>query len=59
MKKIVSILLVMLLLISSVPMMASAANQKEKESNDNFSTANSISINTTISGNLSSYSDVD
>ena len=59
MKKFVSTLLVMLLLISSVPMMASAANQKEKESNDSFSTANSISINTTIRGNLSLYSDVD
>ena len=59
MKKIVSILLVMLLLISSVPMMASAANVNESEDNNSYAKANTLNIGNTIKGKMNNSSDED
>lgn len=59
MKKFVSILLVTIMLLSVIPFSVSAAETKESEPNDDFSTADSVAVNATIKGNLLTYSDVD
>ena len=59
MKKFVSILLVMLLLISSVPMMASAATVNESEDNNSYAKANTLAIGNTIRGKMNNSSDED
>lgn len=48
------------MLFATIPVKtAHAASSSESESNNTAATANTISVNTTISGNLSSSSDVD
>ena len=59
MKKFVSTLLVMLLLISSVPMMASAATVNESEDNNSYAKANTLAIGNTIRGKMNNSSDED
>ena len=59
MKKFVSTLLVMLLLISSVPMMASAATINESEDNNSYAKANTLAIGNTIRGKMNNSSDED
>ena len=55
-----TIIMVIGMLFATIPVKtAHAASGSESESNNTAATANTISVNTTISGNLSSNSDVD
>lgn len=58
MKKVISTILVVMILLSAMVFTASAASS-ESESNDTYSTADTFSLNSTISGKLSSTSDID
>lgn len=58
MKKIISTILVVLTLLSTMAFTASAASS-ESESNDTYSTADTLSLNSTISGKMGTSSDVD
>ncbi len=59
MKKVMSIILVAMMLFSTMTVSVSAATYSESESNDSYSTADTLSSGNTIKGELSSSSDID
>ena len=60
-KKLLSLVLTIVLLLSALPISlpVSAATINETESNDSYASANSFSLNSTISGSMSSSDDKD
>ena len=58
MKKTLSFILITIFALSAFAINANAASM-ESESNDSYATANTLSLNGTISGSMSKYNDVD
>ena len=59
MKRVISVFLVTVFIFAAIPFVAKAADIKESETNDDFSTADAISVNSTVSGALSHNMDLD
>lgn len=59
MKKIISIILVAMMLFSVMTVSVSAATYSESESNDSYSTADTLNLNSSISGIMNNSNDVD
>ncbi len=59
MKRVISVFLVTVFIFSAIPFVAKAVDIKESETNDDFSTADAISVNSTVSGALSHNMDLD